>query len=83
MIIKYLALKFICELKKIIFTLQPKIESNRFSGFPKMFKTKNIMEQLHYILNQYPGLQGQEPKRCVCLIDSEFMDKRCLYTWVS
>lgn len=74
---------FICELKKIIFTLQSKIESNRFSGFQKVFKTKNIMKQLHYIFNPYSGLQGQEPKGCACLLDSEFMDERCLYTWVS
>jgi len=64
--------------------LQPKIESNRFSGFKNFLNNKNIMKQLHNISNQYSRLHGQEPKGYACIIlDSEFIVKRCLYTWVS
>jgi len=41
------------------------------------------MKQLHNISNQYSRLQGQEPIGFVCILDSEFVDKRCLYKWVS
>lgn len=42
------------------------------------------MKQLHNISNQYSRLHGQEPKGYACIIlDSEFIDKRCLYTWIS
>jgi len=60
--------------------LQPKIESNRFSGFKNFLNNKNIMKQLHNISDQYSRLGGQEPKGWVCILDNEFIDKRCLYT---
>ncbi len=60
--------------------MQPKIESNRFSGFKNFLNNKNIMKQLHNISNQYSGIDGQEPKGYACILDSEFIDKRCLYT---
>ncbi len=41
------------------------------------------MKQLHNILNQYSAWFGQEPAGIVCAYDSEIVDKRCLYTWVS
>lgn len=45
------------------------------------------MKQLHNILNLYSGQRGVEPMgqryACVILLDSEFVGKRCLYTWVS
>lgn len=61
--------------------MQPKIESNMISIFSKktIFINKNKMKQLHNIFNQYSRLHGQEPKGCVCIFDSEFMDERCLY----
>jgi len=41
------------------------------------------MKQLHHILNQYSELFGQGPVGTVCILESEIVDKRCLYTWVS
>lgn len=41
------------------------------------------MKQLHHIANQYSRLDGQEPKGLVCILGSEFVEKRCLYKWVS
>ncbi len=41
------------------------------------------MKQLHNISNLYPGRDGQEPMGFACILDSEFVDKRCLYKWVS
>jgi hypothetical protein len=68
--------------------LQPKIESNKFSGLSKkLFKTRNKMKQLHNISNLYSRQRGAEPMgqgyACIILLDSEFVGKRCLYTWVS
>lgn len=60
--------------------MQPKIESNRFSGFKNFLNNKNIMKQLHNISNQYSRLHGQDPKGYTCILNSEFIDKRCLYT---
>ncbi|PWN60408.1 hypothetical protein C1634_015785 [Chryseobacterium viscerum] len=44
---------------------------------------KNKMKQLHNIFNQYSRLFGQEPTGVLCIFDSEIVDERCLYTWVS
>lgn len=41
------------------------------------------MKQLRNILNQHSTGFGQEPRGMVCAYDSEIVDKRCLYTWVS
>lgn len=41
------------------------------------------MKQLHNISNLDSRLYGQGPKGYACMLDSEFIDKRCLYTWVS
>lgn len=41
------------------------------------------MKQLHNIFNQYSELFGQEPVGKLCILDSEIVDERCLYTWVS
>ena len=45
------------------------------------------MRQLHTISNQYSIQHGQKPMgkgyACINLLDSEFVDKRCLYKWVS
>ncbi|WP_318848630.1 hypothetical protein [Chryseobacterium sp. JV558] len=41
------------------------------------------MKQLHNIFNQYSRLFGQEPAGVLCILDSEIVDERCLYTWVS
>ncbi|KFF27368.1 hypothetical protein IW16_09065 [Chryseobacterium vrystaatense] len=60
--------------------MQPKIESNRFSGFKNFLNNKNIMKQLHNISNQYSGIDGQDPKGYACILDNEFIHKRCLYT---
>ncbi len=38
------------------------------------------MKQLLNIFNQSSGVYGQEPKGFVCLNESGFVDKRCLYT---
>ncbi|KMQ60442.1 hypothetical protein ACM40_11625 [Chryseobacterium sp. BLS98] len=60
--------------------MQPKIESNRFSGFKNFLNNKNIMKQLHNISNQYSRLNGQEPKGYACMIlDIEFIDKKGAY----
>jgi hypothetical protein len=40
------------------------------------------MKQLHNISDQYSGRDGQEPMGFACILDSEFVDKRCLYKWV-
>jgi hypothetical protein len=72
-----------------MFTLQPKIESNKFSNFQKnIFKTrKNKMKQLHNISHLNSRQRGVEPTgqgyACIVLLDSEFVKKRCLYKWVS
>ncbi|SEW49301.1 hypothetical protein SAMN05421841_4106 [Chryseobacterium wanjuense] len=43
------------------------------------------MKQLHKISNQYSRQHGQEPMGLgyACILDSEFVDKRCLYIGVS
>lgn len=45
------------------------------------------MKQLHNISNLSSGQRGVEPMgqgyACIILLDSEFVDKRCLYKWVS
>lgn len=71
-------------LKKIIFTLQPKIESSRFSVFKKIFKQQDTMKQLHNIssLQHWAKPMGQG-YTCMNLLDNEFVIKRCLYIWVS
>lgn len=69
--------------------MQPKIESNKFSSLSKkLFKNKkNKMKQLHNISNLSSRQRGVEPMgqgyACIILLDSEFVDKRCLYKWVS
>lgn len=45
------------------------------------------MKQLHNISNLSSRQHGAEPMgqgyACIILLDSEFVGKRCLYTWVS
>lgn len=45
------------------------------------------MKQLHNISNIFSVLPGQDPRgnkyACVIVLDSEFVDKRCLYKTVS
>lgn len=41
------------------------------------------MKQLHNISYQYSRQHVQEPMGLVCIFDSEFVDKRCLYKCVS
>lgn len=41
------------------------------------------MKQLRNILNQHSAGFRQEPAGIVCAYDSEIVEKRCLYTWVS
>jgi hypothetical protein len=45
------------------------------------------MKQFNNISNPHSRLHGQEPMgqdyACIVLLDSEFVEKRCLYKWVS
>ncbi len=64
--------------------MQPKIKSNTFLRFNKTFLKQNKMKHLQNIPNQYSSLKGQDPKGSLMLcLDREFVEKRCLYTWVS
>ncbi|AYZ10708.1 hypothetical protein EGY05_01525 [Chryseobacterium arthrosphaerae] len=58
------------------------------TGFQNSIKNnletnKNKMKQLHNIFNLYSELFGQKPAGGLCILGSEIVDERCLYTWVS
>ncbi|CAA7392391.1 hypothetical protein CHRY9393_03107 [Chryseobacterium fistulae] len=51
-----------------------------FSTTGELFTTRTTikMKQLHNISNHYLQVKGNHPKGCVCILDIEFLDKRCL-----
>jgi hypothetical protein len=63
------------------------LKAGSFQIFQKTLKQENKMKQLHNISNISSRQRGAEPMgqgyACIILLDSEFVEKRCLYTWVS